>query len=153
MKIINLKLKFKTLVVIIILVILGLSFFFLSNTLNNSNISMNRNNYTNILKEVHDNTYDYSGDTIIMSGYLYKAPDFKENQFVIARNMMVTDSEYRIVGFLCEYDKISDFENDCWVKAKGIITLGDYHGPMPIIKVIEIHSINPPRNQYVQPPN
>ncbi len=114
-------------------------------------ICMTSRNFTTILKDVHDNAYEYSGETIKFSGYLYKAPDFKQNQFVIARNMKVSESDYRIVGFLCESDDwIEDIGT--WVNAKGIVTLGDYHGPMPIIKILKIQKAKKPKNITVKPP-
>ena len=38
--------------------------------------------------------------------------DFKDNQFVLARNMIISsDFKYVVVGFLCEYNDIKNFIN------------------------------------------
>ena len=59
-------------------------------------------NYTNILKIVHDNIDDYVGLKINFTGYIYRMIDFNENQFVLARNMVVSsDFQTVVVGFLC----------------------------------------------------
>ena len=60
-------------------------------------------NYTNILKAVHDNIDNYVGTKINFTGYVYRVYDLKDNQFILARDMIVsTDFKSIIVGFLCE---------------------------------------------------
>ena len=95
------------------------------------------------------NTY---GKKIHSTGYDFRVNDFKENQFVTARDMIVSDNDYRIVGFLCESDEIKNFENNSWIEIKGTIKLKDYHGPMPIIEVFEIKKITTPNEAAVYPP-
>lgn len=110
------------------------------------------NNYTNILKAVHDNLDSYLGKEIKFSGYVYRVIDFKENQFVLARDMIV-DSQAYVVGFLCEYDKIRDFEDKSWIEIIGTITNGKYHNrEIPIIKVKELNKIDKPQDEFVPPP-
>jgi len=111
-------------------------------------------NYTNVLKAVHENTDTYIGKKINFSGYIYKILDFKDNQFVLARNMIISSGfNYVIVGFLCEYDNINNFEDGSWVNVTGEITKGDYHGDIPIIKVTEIKSCDKPNDEFVYPPD
>ena len=50
-------------------------------------------NYTNILKAVHDNPDSYIGMKINFTGYIYRVIDFKEEQFVIARDMFINESD------------------------------------------------------------
>ena len=111
-------------------------------------------NYTNILKTVHDDIDDYVGVKINFTGYVYRVLDFNENQFVLARDMIVS-SNYQsvIVGFLCEADNAKDFADETWVDVTGEITKGDYHGPMPIVKVTEIKKADRPAEEYVYPPD
>ena len=115
---------------------------------------INSNNYTNILKTVHDDINTYIGKKINFTGYVYRILDLKDNQFVLARNMIISsDFNYVIVGFLCEYDEINNFKNGTWVNVTGEITKGNYHGDMPIIKVLEINSCDKPNDEYVYPPS
>ena len=110
------------------------------------------NNYTNILKAVHDNLDSYLGKEIKFSGYVYRVIDFKDNQFVLARDMIV-DSQSYVVGFLSEYDKISDFEDGSWVETIGTITKGKYHNQeIPIIEIKELKKIEKPQDEFVPPP-
>lgn len=111
-------------------------------------------NYTNVLKSVHDNIDNYIGMKIHFTGYIYRISDLADSQFVLARDMIIS-SDYQsvVVGFLCDYKNAKDFENDCWVEITGEITKGDYHGDMPIVKIIDIKKVDKPNEELVYPPD
>ena len=91
-------------------------------------------NYTNILKAVHDNLDSYVGQKIHFSGYVYRAIDFSDTEFVLARDMITsTNSSTLIVGFLCNSNKISNIPDNTWVEITGIIKKGIYHSEVPVI--------------------
>ncbi|MBR3002134.1 MAG: hypothetical protein IKF38_00980 [Clostridia bacterium] len=116
--------------------------------------NISANNYTNVLKAVHDDIDTYVGKKINFTGYVYRILDLKENQFVLARNMIISsDFNYVIVGFLCESNEIGKFKDGTWVNVTGEITKGDYHGDMPIIKVTEIKACGEPSDEFVYPPD
>lgn len=124
--------------------------------INNTNvISISANNYTNVLKSVHDDIDSYIGKEICFSGYVYRLLDFKETEFVLARDMIISsDMQTLIVGFLCDSKNAKDFADESWVEITGEITLGTYHGDMPIIQVKEIKQIEKPKDDiYVYPPD
>ena len=111
-------------------------------------------NYTNILKEVHENIDTYVGQKIQYSGYIYRLYDFKENQFVLARDMIISsDFQTVVVGFLCESEQAKDFKDGDWVSITAKITKGNYNGEMPILKIESIEKIDKPSDEYVYPPN
>lgn len=112
-------------------------------------------NYTNILKTVHENIDTYVGKKISFTGYVYRVIDLQDNQFVLARDMIInSNSQTVVVGFLCEYDNAKDFANATWVQITGEITKGDYHGDMPIIKITNIQKVDKPsQEEYVYPPD
>ena len=91
---------------------------------------------------------------LILLGYVYRVLDFSENQFVLARDMVIS-SDYQsvIVGFLCEADNAKNFENNTWVEITGEITKGNYHGDMPIVKVTEMKMVDKPNEELVYPPD
>ena len=126
-----------------------------SSCLPNSNVSkIKASNYTNVLKTVHDNIDNYVGYKINFTGYVYRLLDLNDNQFVLARNMIISsDFQYVVVGFLCECENAKDFPNNTWVDITGEITKGDYHGDMPIIKITEIKQVDKPTEEYVYPPD
>lgn len=111
-------------------------------------------NYTNVLKASHDNIDNYIGKKINFTGYVYRLIDFKDNQFVLARNMIISDKyNYVVVGFLCEYDEIKNYKDGTWVNVTGEIVKGDYHGDMPIVIVNEINKCDAPKEEFVLPPD
>ena len=111
-------------------------------------------NYTNVLKTVHEDVDSYVGKKINFTGYVYRVLDLQNNQFVLARNMIInSNSQTVVVGFLCESDIAQNFENDTWVEVTGEIYKGDYHGSMPIIKITDIKTVDKPvQGEYVCPP-
>lgn len=163
---VNGKLCFKIIMIImgiIVLAIFGLSvykLFLAQEEVINTNDEMRHsditeitaNDYTNILKAVHENIDSYVGKEIKFSGYVYRVIDFSDNQFVLARDMIL-DSQSYVVGFLSEYDKIRDFEDGSWVEITGTITKGKYHNQaIPIIKINNINRIEKPQDEFVLPP-
>ncbi len=148
--------------IILLLIIVGIVIFrVISGAKNNSSClpqnsvnTINSNNYTNILKAVHENIDDYVGIEINFIGYIYRVLDLTDNQFVLARDMIISsDFQSVIVGFLCEYEKASEFEDNTWVEITGEIYKGNYHGDMPIVKVTQIKEVDEPNDEYVYPPD
>ena len=131
------------------------SYLKLSDTMyNNDIVNISSNNYTNILKTVHDDIDSYLGMKIHFSGYVYRVLDIKDNEFILARNMIIS-SDYQavVVGFLCSANNAKDFANDTWVEITGEITKGDYHGDIPLIKITEIKETTKPNDEFVYPPS
>lgn len=164
---VNGKLWFKIIMIVMALVVLAiftLSIYKLylaqneeiriNDELRHSNVTeILPNDYTNILKAVHENLDSYLGKQIKFSGYIYRVIDFTENQFVLARDMLI-DSQSYVVGFLAEYDKIKDFEDCSWVELTGTISKGNYHNRIiPIIKVTRLEKIEKPADEFVLPPS
>ena len=109
-------------------------------------------NYANILKAVHENLKDYVDRKIHFSGYVYRAIDFSDEEFVLARDMIVnypTSSETLIIGFLCRSDKSINIPENTWIEITGIIKKGIYHSEIPIIQVTELKQIEKPSDEYV----
>ncbi len=153
MKIFNIKLDIhKISYIFIIAIIILLCIFLISLFLKSKTITMNNSNYTTILRDVHNGIPKYVGRKIITTGYIFRANDFNDNQFVVARDMLISEDSANIVGFLCECNQANNFENNVWVEVSGTITLGDYYGPMPIIKVTHINRITTPQDIFVLPP-
>lgn len=166
----NVKLNGKKLVKIILVIIaIAITIYFAISTymiysnsfkvkdeINNTNvINISTNNYTNILKSVHDDIDSFIGKEICFSGYVYRLLDFKETEFVLARDMIISSNmQTLIVGFLCDCKNAQNFADNSWVEIKGEITKGSYHGDIPVIKIKEIKQIEKPQdNIYVYPPD
>ena len=111
-------------------------------------------NYTNVLKEVHENLDNYIGQKVNITGYVYRLYDFEDTQFVIARNMLISsDNQALVVGFLCNCKDGVNFKDGDWVNITGTITKGNYHGDIPIIEITQINSCDKPSDEFVYPPD
>ena len=118
-------------------------------------INIDSNNYTNVLKAVHENLDSYIGKHINFTGYVYRNLDFNDTQFVLARDMLISsDNQSLIVGFLCSCKQAKKFENYSWVEITGTITKGFYHEDVPVIQITRIRQIDKPEEGiYVYPPD
>lgn len=110
-------------------------------------------NYTNILKAVHDDLDKYVGQKIAFSGYIYRLNGFNEDQFVLARDMDIGNNQTLVVGFLCTSEKAKDFPSYTWVNITGEITKGNYNGEIPLIKITAIEKAQKPENSSVSVPD
>lgn len=158
---------FFTCVIVLIVCILGIVIFKVFNGASNSSYSsdlhcvqkngvcqISASNYTNILKAVHDDIDSYVGVKIHFSGYVYRLLDFSDNQFILARDMVISsDFQTVVVGFLCEADNAKSFADNSWVEITGEIVKGEYHGDMPIVRVTEMKSTEEVNEEMVYPPD
>ena len=156
---------FFVIVAILVIILFGLSAYkiftkatkdmYVSDIANNTDVAnITTQNYTNILKTVHDDLDTYVGQKIKFSGYVYRVYDLSSEQFVLARNMVISsDFQTLVVGFLCNYKDASNFKDGTWVELTGEITKGNYHGEIPEIKVTKIQETEKPSDEYVYPPD
>ena len=124
----------------------------------NNFIEVNSNNYTNILKDCHENIDKYVGKKIKFTGFVYRLYDFDENQFVLAREMIISsDNQAVVVGFLCKNVAndvdMQAFKVRSWVEIEGVIVKGEYHGERPVIEVNCIKETSVPNDEFVYPPD
>lgn len=157
MKIFNIRLNLSKLLAIgvitiaIIFVALAITTFS-KQILKSNHIEITNSNYTDILTDSYDNIDKYLGKNISIVGYIFRLPDFANNEFVIARDMLVDETHSQIVGFLCNYNQISQYETNSWVKINGIIEKGHYFGEIPIIRIKSIKKVTTPNEFFVSPP-
>ena len=116
--------------------------------------TINSNDYTNILKEVHEDIDTYIGQKISFTGYVYKINNFNKNQFVLARDMDIGNNQTLVVGFLCEYEDAENLAEYTWVNVVGTIEKTTYNNTfIPVLKVTEIKNVGKPDNPTVPVPN
>ena len=120
----------------------------------NEFIELTNKNYSTILKSVHENIDSYVGQKIKFSGFVYRVYDLDVEQFVLARNMIISsDFKTVVVGFLSHYKDAINFKDNTWIEIDGTITKGIYHGDMPILEINSIKEIDKPNDEYVYPPD
>ena len=148
---------------ILVIFLLVFSVFSIYKKANNENKEIDNNekiyeissaDYTNFLKDAHDNIDSYLNKKVKLVGYVYRMTDFTDNQFVISRTMILNSANSGVVvGILAECENAKDFLDNEWVEITGTITKGNYKGEMPIIKVDSINKCDLPDDEYVYPPN
>lgn len=160
MFVLNFKLDIKKiLLVCFILTLLVVTIIEFGKTPETSNVSSKKienydyvfteENFTQNLKNIHDNIDANIGKTIKISGFIFKMPDFNENYFVCARNT-ISNNEDTVAGFLCEYTEAKSLLENEWVEVTGVIIKGEYNGSMPVIKIGNLKKIVAPANSFVE---
>ncbi len=111
-------------------------------------------NYTNILKTVHNDIDTYIGQKISFTGYVYRVSDINENEFILARDMKISSNETVIVGFLCFFNNAKEFENYTWVNITGTIEKSKYKNEdIPRVNIEHMEKTDIPENPIVNIPN
>ena len=150
-------------IIILIIFIVGIYLIFIkpsqtltiSDTIKSNEIfEVTNNNYTNILNATNKNIDSYVGCKVQITGYVYRLLDFENNQFVIARDMLLPNSSQTlVVGFLCEYDKALDYKYGEWINIVGEIKKGNFKGDIAILNIISIDKTDKPENPFVCMPD
>lgn len=157
MFVINFKLNFKKILLVCIVLslvtaVLVETTYNKSQTVNSTtkyDYILNDENYTTLLKQIHENIDNNIGKTITVSGFVYKQDDFKDDMFVCGRNIIVNEED-SIAGFLCSQIDAKKLNANEWIEVTGIIQKTDYNNTMPIIKVNSITKIKAPNNTFVK---
>ncbi len=154
----NLKLNLKKVLIVAAIITIGIAMFFeITNMIKDKNVTsfdyvLDSENFTEILKTVHDNIDANVGKTIKLSGFVFRLPDFRAGYFVCGRNMVLDESE-KVVGFLCTYNGDISLTDSEWVEITGTIIKGYYATDMPVIEVTTINKITAPPNTFVKTPD
>ncbi len=119
-----------------------------NSNLENYDFDLTESNYTELLKNIHDNIDTSIGKTIHLVGFVFRMPDFKENYIVCGRNT-ISNNEDKIAGILCDYADAKSLVDSEWIEITGVITKGEYNGQMPIVKVGKLTKVTAPANTFV----
>jgi uncharacterized membrane protein YcgQ (UPF0703/DUF1980 family) len=161
MFVINFKLDFKKVLIVCIFLALIIATIIEFGTSNVSSIPSNNKtdttydfaldekNFTEILKQVHENIDANLNKTVKLSGFVFKMPDFKENYFVCGRNTILK-GENAVAGFLCQSDQAKTLNDNEWVEITGVIVKGEYNTAMPVVNVGTLKKITAPANTFVE---
>ena len=116
-------------------------------------IEITPENYTQTLVDVYSNLNSYVGKSFNFTGYVYRLTDFKDSQFVLARDMLInSDSQSVVVGFLCNYKDTNKLKDKQWVNITGTVVKGYYHNEIPVIDITNLEEAKEPDTPYVYPP-
>ncbi len=81
--------------------------------------------------EIEKNSRLYAGREVIVTGFVFKESDFKDNEIKVARIQLPKcgSEEEQVLGLMCITEKASDFNNDEWVTVKGTLIVKSYINP------------------------
>lgn len=120
---------------------------------NNTVTEIKTDEYTNFLKDCHENINSYIGKSFKITGYVYKLPDFTKSQFVLARTMIIDDKNSAVVvGILCENNSQKEYGSGSWLEITGTIKKGNYNGEIPILEISNIKTTTAPKDEFVYLP-
>jgi putative membrane protein len=107
--------------------------------------------YIQTMNIIDTNVDKFVGKKIEMIGFVYREPDFNENQMVVARfglSCCVADSS--VYGTLTTGDIVKDLADDQWVRVSGTITKTEYNEwTLPYLQVEELELIEQPKQPYI----
>lgn len=142
---------------IAIIIICGMNLFkapIKNETASLNTITLNAENYTDFLKDCHEDLQKFIGTSINMTGYVYRMPDFNKDQFVLSRTMILPSTNQGVVvGILCESGEIYNYKDGDWISVSGIIKTGNYHGEMPTVSITNLTKVTAPDDEFVYPPS
>lgn len=126
---------------------------------NNDLITFESDNYYRLLNYLNEDPKSYEGKNVVIEGFVFKDSNFKPNEFVVARLIMVCcAADAQVVGLLSDYEKTAELEKDQWVRVEGKITYIDNadkkYGEdpkVPLINVSKVEKIEQPSNPYIYP--
>ena len=118
---------------------------------------------------LYENQEQLSGHRFRLTGFVYKDPDLENNQFVIARFVIVCCLADTVpIGIIAESPNASDLKSDTWVEAEGVLKMlstfnaadtiepvSNFHGAntdIPDFVITGLKKIPTPNDPYLYPP-
>ncbi|MFI3213595.1 MAG: GTP-binding protein [Eubacteriales bacterium] len=100
-----------------------------------------------------ENTERYEGKKVEFIGQVMKKDSFPSDYFVPIRAMMTCcEDDVAMLGFVCQYEKISSFANESWVKVEAVIKKeywADYGDEGPVLYATSVIEAIPPKNKVI----
>lgn len=125
-------------------------------TIQDNKTMVKQDNFVATLDQINQNPDRFVGKDIELEGFVFRDKGFQQNRFVTARFMIsCCTADAQVVGLLCQYENISQYKTDTWVKISGKIKKIEFNGEqIPAVKVENIKTIDSPSNAqdgYVYP--
>lgn len=110
-------------------------------------------NYLDVMTVLDLYIDEFVGKTMEIKGFVYREPDFLDHQLVVARfSMTCCVADAAVYGTMVETDFAYEYENDTWVKVRGILQKSTYNEfTIPLIQLREIEVVEEPHQPYVFP--
>ncbi len=112
---------------------------------------INSQYFVNMVDDLYLNLDDYVGQKVRIQGFGIRMKNFSPNQIVVSRLVMTCcAADASGVGLMIEGDAVSQYENDDWMDAEGVIEATDYDGDrVPLIRITKLTPMKPLDNKFV----
>lgn len=116
-------------------------------------IIVTEENYLDMMTVLDLQIDRFLGKPIEIVGFVYREPDFQDDQLVVARfGMTCCVADASVYGTMISTENASQFDNDTWVRVTGVLDKTNYHDiQIPLIQLKEIEVIAQPDSPYVYP--
>ncbi len=116
-------------------------------------IVINDQNYLSWVNEIYQNTSQYLGKKIIVTGFVYRQPELKEGEFILARLLMTCcAADVQTVGFRCSYSNEKNLQARQWLKIEGELGITkSAPTELPLIRIERMQLMTKPKNEYLYP--
>lgn len=116
-------------------------------------IVVTEENYLDVMTMLDLQLDRFIGHSIETVGFVYREPEFEDNQLVVARfGMTCCVADASVYGTMVVANDASQFENDTWVRVTGVLDRTEYNGfQMPLILLRDIEVVEEPDSPYVFP--
>lgn len=122
-----------------------------SELLNSEKIFVDDDRYVAILDIFYDQQHLFVGKEVEVTGFVYKEPEFKENQLVIARfgiSCCVADAV--VYGIFSTMENAQNVKEDEWVKVTGTLSTTHFQdSELPYLQISHVEKVEQPENPYV----
>lgn len=114
-------------------------------------IRVNDGNFISVTRVLDQWKEEFVGKKIEYSGFVYREPDFEEDQFVIARfGISCCAADASVYGTIASTGEGKLLQNDEWVKVSGTLSTTTYQDvEIPLIVIEKLTKIKQPNDPYV----
>ncbi|WP_110113497.1 TIGR03943 family protein [Bacillus sp. CGMCC 1.16541] len=114
-------------------------------------VVVNDEEYIPVMNVIESNVAAFVGKEIEVNGFVYREPEFEDDQFVVARfGLSCCVADASVYGTLATVKDAQKLEDDEWIKVSGVLAQVDYNGlTLPYIQIKKITKIERPANPYV----
>lgn len=116
-------------------------------------IEVTDENFMAVLTSLYVAPADYSGQEIVLRGFVYRQPDYAANRFGLVRFVVNCCTADAILdGMICEAEDALKYADGSWLQVRGTVALDNYDGQeIPVINIISLEPVEEPANPYIYP--
>ncbi|MDF2548513.1 MAG: hypothetical protein K0R93_3411 [Anaerosolibacter sp.] len=101
-----------------------------TNIVQNGVITFDDKSFGYVNTQIYADPGRYNGKKVIITGFVFRSSDFKENEFkVVRKESSGCTADAYVLGLVCRSENAVDYENDQWVTVKGTLVVTKYVDP------------------------